>query len=182
MWEHNSNAEVEKTMRAFKAKFGRDIKKYTIHRVKRDVKDQAQHMRDAEPPEEPKEKHQTRPRITNPEQDQQIVRVIEANNRLPWEEIKHILKEKHNIDVSVDTIIRKAGESGIKGYIPFEKPLLNKEKAKRRLQFARAMKARLREDPQLLYKLIFTDETNLRLFENEIGGNVYVRCRKDERL
>ncbi len=108
--------------------------------------------------------------------------MIEANNRLPWEEIKHILKEKHNIDVSVDTIIRKAGESGIKGYIPFEKPLLNKEKAKRRLQFARAMKARLREDPQLLYKLIFTDETNLRLFENEIGGNVYVRCRKDERL
>jgi hypothetical protein len=34
-------------MRAFKAKFGGDIKKYTIHRVKRDVKDQAQRMRDS---------------------------------------------------------------------------------------------------------------------------------------
>jgi hypothetical protein len=42
--------------------------------------------------------------------------------------------------------------------------LLNKDKAKKRLAFARAMKKRLEEDPELLKKLIFTDETKLRIF------------------
>ncbi len=44
------------------------------------------------------------------------------------------------------------------------------------------MKAKLMADPTLLDKLMFTDETKLRIFENQIGGNVCVKCRRDERL
>ncbi len=44
------------------------------------------------------------------------------------------------------------------------------------------MKKRLKEDPELLKKLIFTDETKLRIFENSTGSNFYVTGRKDERL
>lgn len=44
------------------------------------------------------------------------------------------------------------------------------------------MKTRLDLDPGLLQRLIFTDETKLRLFENQVGGNVYVRCKPGERL
>jgi hypothetical protein len=50
----------------------------------------------------------------------------------------------------VDTIVRRANEDSIQGYIPYEKPLLNKDKAKKRLAFARAMKKRLEEDPEFL--------------------------------
>jgi hypothetical protein len=44
------------------------------------------------------------------------------------------------------------------------------------------MKKRLEEGPELLEKLIFMDETKLRIFENSVGSNFNVRCRKDERL
>jgi hypothetical protein len=45
------------------------------------------------------------------------------------------------------------------------------------------MKASLDSSRALLEKLIFTDETKLRLFENQVWGeNVYVRCRAGERL
>jgi hypothetical protein len=45
------------------------------------------------------------------------------------------------------------------------------------------MKARLdARDPSLSERLIFTDETKLRLIENQVGSNVYVRCKRRERL
>jgi hypothetical protein len=44
------------------------------------------------------------------------------------------------------------------------------------------MKRQLERYPYLLEQLVFTDETKLRLFENQVGGNVHVRCRPDERL
>ena len=43
------------------------------------------------------------------------------------------------------------------------------------------MKKVLKDYPDLLYYMIFTDETKLRVFEQQVGGNVSVRCRKDER-
>jgi hypothetical protein len=33
------------------------------------------------------------------------------------------------------------------------------------------------DDPSLLERIIFTDETIHQLFENPIGGNVYMRCK-----
>jgi hypothetical protein len=44
------------------------------------------------------------------------------------------------------------------------------------------VKKRLEEDPELLKKLIFTDETKLRIFENSVRGNVYMGCQKYETL
>jgi len=44
------------------------------------------------------------------------------------------------------------------------------------------MKEILDEDPEFLDLMLFTDETKLHLVENSVGGNVHVRCRKEERL
>jgi hypothetical protein len=96
--------------------------------------------------------------------------VLEENNQLPWQEIQHILETQHDVHISVHTIIRRANESGIQSYVLFEKPILNSEKAQRRLAFVRNMNARLDSNPALLEKLIFTNETKLRLFENQMGG------------
>ncbi len=74
----------------------------------------------------------------------------------------------------MDTIIQRVSESIIQGYVRLEKPLLNKEKTQRRLAFVISMQARLESNPGLLERLIFTNETKLRLFENPKGRNVYV--------
>jgi len=30
--------------------------------------------------------------------------------------------------------------------------------------------------------VVFADETKIRLFDSKVGGNVYVRCKKEDRL
>jgi hypothetical protein len=95
--------------------------------------------------------------------------------------VKEIVNTEYEIDISRTTIKRRAHENGIRGYAPIVKPLLDKEKANKRLTFAIRMKKVLKEDPNLLYYMVFTDETKLRVFEQQVGGNVSVRCREDER-
>jgi hypothetical protein len=56
--------------------------------------------------------------------------VIEANNRNSWPEIQYILKNQHGIDLSESTLVRRGRGDGIQGYVPYEKTLLNQEKAK----------------------------------------------------
>lgn len=82
----------------------------------------------------------------------------------------------------METLIRRANEEGIRGYVPIEKPLLDEDKAARRLAFAKRVKKLLERTPNLLHSIVFTDETRLRLIESSVGGNVHVRCRSDERL
>ena len=88
---------------------------------------------------------------------------------------------EYDIEVSRSTIKRRAHENGIRGYAPIVKPLLDEEKAKKRLTFAVRMKKVLKEDPDLLHYMVFTDETKLRVYEQQVGGNVSVRCREGER-
>jgi Transposase len=120
--------------------------------------------------------------MTTPEEDKTIVKVIKRNNRLTWGEIQQILYKDYEIDVSPNTVMRRAHEEGISGYIIIEKPLLCEEKVLKRLKFAHKMKLKLKRNPKLLEKMVFTDETKLRVFETSVGGNNHVRCKPDERI
>jgi hypothetical protein len=67
-------------------------------------------------------------------------------------------------------------------YLSFEKPLLSEQKPNQRLEFALQMKKELRDHLDLLNYLVFSDEPKLCLFENQIGGNVELRCRSEKKL
>jgi hypothetical protein len=71
----------------------------------------------------------------------------------------------------------RAREEEIQGYIAYEKPLLNEDKAGKSFDFTKKMKQILDKDPQFLENIIFIDETMLRLFNTAVGENVHVRCR-----
>ena len=175
---------IQNTLEAFEKTFHRKIKKgvvLRIHRQQNSIISTKIHLgcstrikKESNP--------RGRPPKTNIKQDQLIRRVVQENNRLPWSDIQQNLKANHNIDIDERTIIRRANEVGIKGYVPIEKPLLNEEKAQKRLNFAKNMLKKLEEDPELLYNLVFTDETKIRIFETQTGGNVHVKCKQSERL
>ncbi len=92
------------------------------------------------------------------------------------------MKNEHDIDFSVDTLITRDNEDRIKGNIPYEKRLFNQVKANRWLAFAKRMKKILDKDPYLLHCIVFTDETKMHFFENIFRRNVHARFRLDERL
>ncbi|EWS74075.1 DDE family endonuclease (macronuclear) [Tetrahymena thermophila SB210] len=111
-----------------------------------------------------------------------IINIIQQNNIQSWQNIQAEVSQSLNLNVSVDTIIRRAKENQIQGYLPLKKPLLNQEKANKRLDFAINIKKQLDSKNLNLKNFIFTDETKLRLFQSEVSGNVYIKCKKEERL
>ncbi|KAL4500721.1 hypothetical protein ABPG72_019955 [Tetrahymena utriculariae] len=91
-------------------------------------------------------------------------------------------RDDKGIVKSISKPQQRAQQNQIKSYVPIEKPLLNEDKAKRRLQFAKKMKQQLKKNKHLLDSMVFTDETKFRTYNNEVGGNVYIKCTKEQRL
>jgi hypothetical protein len=80
-------AAVADLQEVFKAKFGRNLSKFTLIRIKKklEVKEEPAPRRLGRPPK--KKEDRGRPAATNRREDQLIVELVEENNRLPWNEI-----------------------------------------------------------------------------------------------
>ena len=85
---------------------------------------------------------QSRPRITTEAQDKCIIAATKANTHIPFASLQNIV----NVPVSTRTIRRRLHEDLIRKWRAAKRPLLNKERAKTRLEWALKHQHKTRED------------------------------------
>ena len=74
--------------------------------------------------------------MTSKDQDEEIIRLIQINNKKSWEELKTVITNELGITMSVDSIIRRAHEVDIRGFKAIKKPKLTEKQAEKRMAFA----------------------------------------------
>ena len=95
--------------------------------------------------------------------------------------MSEILLKEHNINVKPDMIADIAHQNEIYGYVQVTKPKITEQHAKRRLAWAQKYKNK--SEHYWLTKCLFLDESKLKIYNDRLGGNCYVRsCKRNERL
>jgi len=113
-----------------------------------------------------------RPRITTKAQDKRIIAAAETNTRVPFASLQNII----NVPASTSTIRRRLHEDLIRKWRAVKRPLLRKEHAKKRLEWALKYQPYTRED---WAKIAWSDEsasTSLGFSSSNSGRKV---CTKE---
>lgn len=114
-----------------------------------------------------------RKRKTTPKEDRKIKRIIQQFPQISSKEIKNTFK----LEISAQTIRRRAVEAGLRAYKTVKKPLISKKNRLARLQFARKY---LKWSLQKWKCVLFSDETKFNLHGSD--GRCFVRRPKGESL
>ena len=93
-----------------------------------------------------------RPRITTKAQDKRIIATAETNTRVPFASLQNIV----NVPASTSTIRRRLHEDLIRKWRAIKRPFLQKEHAKKRLDWALKHQHDTREDWS---KIVWSDES-----------------------
>lgn len=105
-----------------------------------------------------------RPRKTVEHQDRIIRRLSVQDPQRTASNIKAILAEHHDLNVSVRTVGRRLNDFGLIGRHGVKKPLISSKNRKRRLEFARA---HLHWTYENWSKVLFSDESKFHLFGSD---------------